>query len=58
MTRESKFFVMSAAAAALSACLLLVREVGLAESALGRWMVVAVVAVVLVTLAAVLWRRA
>lgn len=57
MTREAKLFVMSAAAALLSTGLLIVREVGLADSPLGRWMVVAVVVLVLVTLAAVLWRR-
>lgn len=57
MTREAKFFMMSAGAAALSICLLVVREMGMAESGFGRWMVVAVVGVVLVTLAAVLWRR-
>ena len=57
MTREAKFFVMSAGAAALSICLLVVREMGLAESGFGRWMVVSTVAVVLIILAAVLWRR-
>jgi hypothetical protein len=41
----------------LSACLLAIRELGLAESAFARWTMVAGVALVLVTLAAVLWRR-
>ena len=57
MTRDAKLFLMSAAAAALSVCLLVVRELGMADSAFGRLMVVAVVALVLITLAAVLWRR-
>ena len=57
MTRESKLFVLSAAAALLSTGLLVVRELGLADSALGRSMVVAVVVLVLGVLALVLWRR-
>ena len=57
MTREAKFFVLSAGAATLSICLLVVREMGMADSGFGRWMVVSTVTAVLVILTAVLWRR-
>ena len=57
MTRESKLFVMSAGVAVTSVGLLLVREAGLADSALGRVVAVAVIGIVLIALAAVLWRR-
>lgn len=57
MTRESKLFVMAAGVAVTSVGLLLVREAGLADSVLGRVVAVAVIAVVLIALAAVLWRR-
>lgn len=57
MTRESKLFVMSAGVALTSVGLLVIREMGLAESATGRWLAVSIIAVVLMALAAVLWRR-
>lgn len=57
MTREAKLFVMSAGVAVTSVGLLVVREAGLAESELGRWIAVAVIALALIALAAVLWRR-
>ena len=58
MTREARLFVMSAGVAATSVGLLLVREAGLADSEVGRVVAVAVVVLVLIALAAVLWRRA
>lgn len=57
MTRESRLFVMSAGVAVTSVGLLLVREAGLADSVLGRVVVVAVIILALIALAAVLWRR-
>ena len=58
MTREAKMFVMSAGVALTSVGLLVVREMGLAESDAGRWLAVSIIALMLVALAAVLWRRA
>jgi hypothetical protein len=55
MTRDAKLFVMSAAVALTSVGLLVVRELELTES--GRWAAVGVVALVLVALAMILWRR-
>jgi hypothetical protein len=57
MTREAKMFVMSAGVALTSVGLLVVRELGLAESASGRWLAISIIVVVLIALAAVLWRR-
>jgi hypothetical protein len=57
MTREARLFVMSAGVALTSVGLLLIRELGLAESGSGRLITVGIVALVLILLAAVLWRR-
>ena len=57
MTREAKLFVMSAGVAVTSVGLILVRETRLAESEVGRVVAVGVIVVVLIALAAVLWRR-
>jgi hypothetical protein len=57
MTREAKMFIMSAGVALTSVGLLVIRETGLAESDTGRWLAISIVALVLIALAAVLWRR-